>query len=105
VGQRIGQLVERLEREGSFSFSSLFPHLEDDGALSMAQLRHEVVVTFLALLEMAKLRLIKLAQPEGEEEIRIAAAQDNLRQAVARSVARDAGDADAGGTGFADDYR
>jgi chromatin segregation and condensation protein Rec8/ScpA/Scc1 (kleisin family) len=55
----------------------------------MADVRHEAVVTFLALLEMSKLRLIQLTQEEGEDEIFIARAADDLRERVLAGVAGD----------------
>ena len=54
----------------------------------MPEIRHEAVVTFLALLEMAKLRLIALTQPLADEEIMIERAGDDLRARVEASVAR-----------------
>lgn len=57
VVERIHALLDRLEREQSFPLESC---LNLDGA--EAQLRHDLVVTFLALLEMAKLRLVRLHQ-------------------------------------------
>ena len=62
ITDRINDLVERLEREGTFTFESCFDFLEKGG--SIGQLRHAVVVTFLALLEMTRLKLVRLAQPE-----------------------------------------
>jgi segregation and condensation protein A len=86
VSQKIAQLTDRLEAEGSFTFSSMFRFIQA-GAPSVAAIRHEAVVTFLALLEMAKLRLIALAQHEGDDEIWIARAAEDLREQVARGVA------------------
>ena len=55
----------------------------------MPEIRHEAVVTFLALLEMAKLRLISLSQPGGgDEEIFIERASDDLRARMEQTVAR-----------------
>lgn len=53
VKDRIGQIVDILEQKGSVAFTELF-----DGAVQ----RSDVVVTFLAILEMAKLNLIEIAQ-------------------------------------------
>ena len=85
VSQKIAELTDRLEAEGSFAFTSMFRFLTQGGTL--ASMRHEAVVTFLALLEMAKLQLIALSQPEGDTEIMIARATDDLREKVARGVA------------------
>ena len=62
ITDRINELVDRLEREGTFTFESCFAFLEKGGALD--QLKHAVVVTFLAILEMTRLKLVRLAQPE-----------------------------------------
>jgi segregation and condensation protein A len=69
VSDRINQIADRLEAEGSFTFSSCFRFLREEVTLEEA--RHEAVVTFLALLEMAKLGVIRLWQgvvEEGSEE-------------------------------------
>jgi segregation and condensation protein A len=87
VSQRISELTDRLEVEGSFSFVSMFRFARGDVEMSAAEIRHEAVVTLLAVLEMAKLRLIAVSQREGEDEITIARATDDLRAAVARGVA------------------
>lgn len=60
VSERINQLADRLEREGSFTFESCFRFLREE--MSLAEARHEAVVTFLAVLEMAKLGLIAVWQ-------------------------------------------
>jgi segregation and condensation protein A len=91
VGQKIAELTDRLEAEGRFTFSSMFSFLRDGKPRSLAEVRHEAVVTFLALLEMAKLRLIALAQSSGEAgdgEIVIERSGDDLRARVEAAVAR-----------------
>ncbi|HTJ41187.1 MAG TPA: segregation/condensation protein A [Kofleriaceae bacterium] len=88
VSQKIAELTDRLEREGAFTFTSMFSFLRDDREVSYEELKHEAVVTFLALLEMAKLRLISLRQAEeADDEIHIARAADDLRAKVAAGVA------------------
>ena len=89
VSQKIAELTDRLEAEGRFSFTSMFGFLRDGVARSLGEIRHEAVVTFLALLEMAKLRLIALTQHAGGDEIMIERAGDDLRARVEASVARD----------------
>src|SRR5215470_6020016 len=69
VSQKISELTDRLEAEGRFTFSSMFSFLRDGAPRALAEIRAEAVVTFLALLEMAKLRLIALAQPVADDEI------------------------------------
>lgn len=89
VSERINELSDRLDKERSFSFFSCFRFLEEGVEMTAAEVRHEAVVTFLALLEMAKLRLIVLSQPEGQVDIVIARAADNLRERVAETVVSD----------------
>jgi segregation and condensation protein A len=87
VGQKITELTDRLEREGRFTFVSMFKFLVDGVARSLAEVRHEAVVTFLALLEMAKLRMIALTQ-QPDDEIIIERAVDDLRGRMEQTVAR-----------------
>jgi segregation and condensation protein A len=88
VSQRIAELTDRLERESRFAFSTMFRFLREDVAMSVAEIRDEAVVTFLAILEMAKLRLIALHQEAGEDgEIWIARATEDLREQVAQKLA------------------
>jgi segregation and condensation protein A len=89
VSQKIAELTDRLEAEGRFAFTSMFAFLRE-GARTMADVRHEAVVTFLALLEMAKLRLIRLSQLEAADdaEIFIERAGDDIRERARASVAR-----------------
>jgi segregation and condensation protein A len=90
VGQKIAELTDRLEAEGRFTFSSMFSFLRDGVARTMPEIRHEAVVTFLALLEMAKLRLIALTQSASDEdgEILIERSGDDLRARVEAAVPR-----------------
>src|SRR4051812_7595702 len=88
VSQKISELTDRLEAEGRFTFSSMFSFLRDGVARSLAEIKHEAVVTFLALLEMGKLRLVALSQPETDGEIIIERAGDDLRTRMEQGVAR-----------------
>jgi segregation and condensation protein A len=87
VSQRISDLTDRLEKEGRFAFSSMFSFLRDGIARTAEEIKHEAVVTFLALLEMAKLRLVAISQHE-DEEIFIQRAGDDLRARMEQGVAR-----------------
>jgi segregation and condensation protein A len=53
VRDRIVQIVEIFETKGSVTFDELFSRYAD---------KSEVIVTFLAILEMVKLSLIRVAQ-------------------------------------------
>jgi len=86
VSQKIAELTDRLEVEGRFAFTSMFSFLRDGIARPHEEIKHEAVVTFLALLEMAKLRLIAISQHE-DEEIFIERAVEDLRSRMERSVA------------------
>jgi segregation and condensation protein A len=86
ITDRINQLVDRLEAEGTFTFQSCFEFLDKDEEAGAEQVRHQVVVTFLAILEMAKLKLIRIRQPEGLTEIHVTRAVEDVR-----SRARDFG--------------
>ncbi|MFO0661390.1 MAG: segregation/condensation protein A [Polyangiaceae bacterium] len=62
ITDRIHQIVDLLRVRRSMEFESLF---------STAATRSEIVVTFLALLEMGKLRMVKLAQAATYETLKI----------------------------------
>jgi len=96
VSERINQLADRLSTDGSFSFHSCFRFLMEGREVTLSEARHEVVVTFLALLEMAKLNLIRLSQPPVDDEdpsnppdIYISRASDNLMERISEGVVAD----------------
>jgi segregation and condensation protein A len=65
IGDRINQLVDKLEGGGgSFRFDSCF-----DLALPEPELRNQVVVTLLAILELARLRLVRVLQSDEHETL------------------------------------
>jgi segregation and condensation protein A len=66
IGEKIAALVDRLERDGSFTFASCFSFVDDPEAVG---LRHQIVITFLAILEMTRLRLLRLHQPATDGDI------------------------------------
>jgi segregation and condensation protein A len=67
IGDRIAVITDRLRADESITFTSLFQDLNELD-------KHRVVPTFLAVLEMAKLKLIKVHQPERHAEIYLARA-------------------------------
>jgi segregation and condensation protein A len=93
VSDRINEMADRLELQGSFTFTSCFRFLAEGRETTMEAIRHEAVVTFLAILEMAKLGLIRLSQAEGdaagESDIHIAKATDDLKAQIAMKVAHE----------------
>ncbi|HEY0194035.1 MAG TPA: segregation/condensation protein A [Kofleriaceae bacterium] len=92
VSQKIAELTDRLEVELRFSFSSMFSFLRDGIERTLDEVKHEAVVTFLALLEMAKLRLISISQADTNAEILIERAGDDLRSRMEQGVARSEND-------------
>jgi segregation and condensation protein A len=65
VGARIGQLAERLQAGGgSFRFDACF-----DLTLPEAELRIQVVVTLLAILELARLRAVRVLQSPTDDTL------------------------------------
>jgi len=62
VKERITEIVDLLEEKGTMTFSELF---------SARAERSEIITTFLALLEMVKLNLIRIAQHVPTSIIRI----------------------------------
>jgi segregation and condensation protein A len=88
ITDRINQLVDRLETEGTFTFQSCFQILENDQA-GVAQVKHEVVVTFLAILEMTRIKLVRISQPEGAAEIYITRAVEDVRGVARNGTSED----------------
>lgn len=62
VKERISQIADMLEARGSLTFFEMFPEQPTRG---------EIVVTFLAILEMVKLALVRLVQHVNSGIIRI----------------------------------
>jgi segregation and condensation protein A len=63
IGDRINQIVDRLEAGGgSFRFDEIV-----DTSLSEPEVRSQLVVTLLAILELAKLRVIRVLKDEQSE--------------------------------------
>jgi segregation and condensation protein A len=87
VSQRINQLAERLDNESSFTFTSCFRFLHEE--VTIEEARNEAVVTFLAILEMCKLGLIRVSQPEDDEEIYINRAREDFRERLAEATPSD----------------
>ncbi len=81
ISDAIHGVIARLSSGGRVSFEALF-----EGKRTRAQ----VITTFLALLEMCKLRLIRVFQEEGQEDITVAAKGD----ALANLNAAEVGDSD-----------
>ncbi len=79
---KINEMVDRLERESTFTFVSCFAFVDEAGDL-VVNLRHQIVITFLALLEMTRLRMLRLHQPSDRGEIYVARGTADLQTARA----------------------
>jgi segregation and condensation protein A len=65
IGDRINQLVDRLQvGGGSFRFESCF-----DLTLPEPELRHQIVVTLLSILELARLKVVRVLQADDQETL------------------------------------
>jgi segregation and condensation protein A len=78
ITDRINELADRLESEGSFSFESCFDFVEA-GVSSLGQIKGQVVVTFLAILEMTRLKMVRLTQADTDGPIYITKAGADLK--------------------------
>jgi segregation and condensation protein A len=70
VAERIAELVDELRAHGELSFFQTFAGLREKG---------RIVATFLAILEMARLKLIRVRQPESEGDIVITSTGDDRK--------------------------
>ncbi len=71
VNERIMQLVERIKKDVTVRIEELF---------EKPIMRHGVVVTFLALLEMARLKMIRLYQSEKGGQLVLKGIMEEVRQ-------------------------
>ncbi|MHB8875433.1 MAG: segregation and condensation protein A [Myxococcaceae bacterium] len=80
ISDAIHTLVERLKLQGPVSFYSLFVG---------QRTRQQVITTFLAILEMCKLKLIRVSQEEGQDDIVVSARGEALSNMTATEVGDD----------------
>jgi segregation and condensation protein A len=85
ITDKINELVDRLDREGTFTFESCFAFVE--GGMPIDNMKYQVVVTFLAILEMTRLKLVRLTQAEAGE-IYISQSGEDVKQRAAEVVAK-----------------
>jgi segregation and condensation protein A len=65
IGDRINQLVDRIQTGGgSFRFESCF-----DLTLPEPELRHQIVVTLLSILELARMKVVRVLQADDHETL------------------------------------
>jgi segregation and condensation protein A len=77
ISDAIHRVAERLRAEGTVSFYALF-----EGQ----RRRSDIVATFLAILEMCKLKLIRVHQEEGSDDILLSVRGDALSQFTTAEV-------------------
>ncbi len=84
VSDCIRKLADRLETEERFPFRSCFRFLTEE--MSYEQAKNDAVVTFLAILEMARLGLIAIAQDliddEDAQEIYLSRGRGNRKDDI-----------------------
>jgi segregation and condensation protein A len=85
IGDAIHRISERLEGGARIPFTSLF-EVQPGG---LGPERHRVVVTFLAILEMVKLRLLRVFQERADGEILLAAREGSGPPAPSGEVGND----------------
>ncbi len=83
LSETIRALVGRLREEPALSFSALFEGQRQ---------RHRIIITFLALLEMCKRRLIRVSQAEDGQDIVLTPNGDALERFAASLTEVDEGD-------------
>jgi segregation and condensation protein A len=94
ISDRINQLIDMLEADGSFRFDRVI-----DMGLPEVELRHQVVVTLLAVLELARLKVIRVLQDGASGEFFISprdgAALEQARHVEITSSSESEGDQNA----------
>ncbi|MCC6807860.1 MAG: segregation/condensation protein A [Deltaproteobacteria bacterium] len=71
VADRLNALIDRLRVEETITFSALFSGMST---------RREVILTFLALLEVTKLKLVRIHQIDTDGEIFLRAVKDKIQE-------------------------
>ncbi len=79
ITDKINELADLLERDGSFSFESCFAFVEEGAPTTPIALKGQVVVTFLAILEMTRLKMVRLTQADVVSPIYITKAGADLK--------------------------
>jgi segregation and condensation protein A len=92
VADRLQALIDKLRQHTQLEFSALF-----EGLVT----KRQIILTFLALLEVTKLKLVRIHQVEGEGEIYIRAIHEKL----AELEGNPAGLKNDEGKGLFDEYR
>jgi len=78
IGERIGQLADRMRAGGgSFRFDACF-----DLTLPEVELRNQIVVTLLAILELARLKAVRVLQSPNDDTLFITQVSDGALEAA-----------------------
>ena len=81
ISARINQMIDKLEaKSGAFRFDELF-----DLTMPEAELRSQLVVTLLAILELARLKVIRVLAAEDAETLFIAQVEGAALQSARRA--------------------
>ena len=92
IGDRINQLVDRLESGGgSFRFETCF-----DLALPEVELRHQIVVTLLSILELARMKVVRVLQADDQETLFVTHVAGSDLEMARRVHVTSAGEAEGG---------
>jgi segregation and condensation protein A len=82
ITDKINEMIDRLEREGTFTFESCFDFVTLGE--SVLTVKHQIIVTFLAILEMTRVKLVRLTQAEERGSIYISRAAEDLKAQAAQ---------------------
>lgn len=80
VNEKIFQLIEVIKKDATLTLDELLPELCT---------RYDIVITFLALLEMARLKIIKVYQGGVHDTIRLRGAMDEVSEEEVLKLVRD----------------
>lgn len=81
ISSRINQIIDRLEQgAGAFRFDALF-----DVATPEPELRSQLVVTLLAILELARLKVVRVVASDDQETLFIAQVEGAALQEARRA--------------------
>lgn len=77
LSEAIRKIAEKLKQDGEVSFYALFEE---------TPVRQQVIITFLGVLEMCKLRLIRVFQAQDSDELLLRPRKDALEGLLAQEV-------------------
>jgi len=80
VNEKIFQLIDRIKKDATVTLEELLPD---------PLTRYDIVITFLAILEMARLKIIKVYQGGVHDNIRLRGVMDEVREEEVLKLVRD----------------